>query len=39
MVFQDEKTARLVCEERKIRTQNESITSKSISLASLFGYN
>lgn len=36
MVFSDEKTARLVCEERIIRKNNESMTSSTVSLANLF---
>ena len=36
MVFSDEKTARLVCEERIIRKNNENLGSNNVSLATLF---
>ncbi|MFA6661682.1 MAG: translation initiation factor IF-2, partial [Bacilli bacterium] len=36
MVFSDEKTARLVCEERKNRSVSESHKQEGVSLASLF---
>jgi len=39
MVFGDEKTARLVCEERLIRKANEELGHKNVSLASLFNDN
>ena len=36
MVFSDEKTARLVCEERIIRKNTENMASSTVSLANLF---
>ena len=36
MVFSDEKTARLVCEERIIRKNNENLGNNNVSLATLF---